>query len=149
MLTSFDRKLLNLVQTQLPIAHRPFAQLAERLESDEETVLERLRWLTNHGFIRRIGPFFDSSCLGYVSTLVALQVETAQMDTVATTINQYGGVTHNYQREGEFNLWFTLMAANEEEQARILGEIGNLEGLRVLVSLPATQKYKVSVEFQL
>ena len=149
MLTSFDRKLLNLIQTQLPIVHRPFALLAERLESDEDTVLERLRWLKDHGFIRRIGPFFNSASLGYVGTLVALQVEENRMERVATAINRYGGVTHNYQRDGEFNLWFTLMAASDEEQARVLGEIGELDGIRALVSLPAVQKYKVSVEFQL
>ena len=149
MLTSFDRKLLNLVQTQLPIDRRPFAQMAERLNSDEKMVLERLQWLMDHGYIRRLGPFFDSSCLGYVSTLVALQVDAEQMATVAAAINEYGGVTHNYEREGAFNLWFTLMASSEEEQGQILDVIRNMPGIRILISLPAIQKYKVSVEFQL
>ena len=74
MLSEFDKQLLNQIQGNIPFDKRPFAAVAERLGSDEDTVISRLRDLKERGFIRRIGPFFDSGRLGYVSTLVALEV---------------------------------------------------------------------------
>lgn len=149
MLTHFDKELLNIIQTKLPLEPRPFAMVAEWLEVDEATVLERLTWLKDNGYIRRFGAFFDSSCLGYVSTLAAVKVRSEQLEAVAKAVNAYPGVTHNYEREGEYNLWFTLLTPDQEEQDRTLTDIGNLPGVVGLISLPAIEKYKVSVEFNL
>lgn len=149
MLTAFDKRLLNIIQTNLPLDRRPFAVLAEELGTEESIVIERLRFLKEHGFIRRIGPFFDSSKLGYIGTLVALEVEEEYIPKVATVINSYSGVTHNYEREGTFNLWFTLLSSSLGIQDEILDTIRNLEGVIRLISLPATQKFKVSVQFSL
>ncbi|WP_425060535.1 hypothetical protein SCACP_12620 [Sporomusa carbonis] len=149
MLTAFDKELLNIIQTRLPIEHRPFGRVAEWLETDETTVLERLSWLKANGYIRRIGAFFDSTCLGYVSTLAAVKVCPDQLEAVAKAINAYAGVTHNYEREGEYNLWFTLLTPDQDKQDRTLANIRNLPGVEGLISLPAIEKYKVSVEFNL
>lgn len=149
MLTPFDKDLLNILQTGLSINSRPFAELAERLGVDEASVIERLNYLKEHGFIRRIGAFFDSTSLGYVGTLVAAQVEPEHVEEVAKVINTYEGVTHNYEREGVFNLWFTLLVPNIEVQRKILKDIRSLKGVHRLISLPATKKYKVSVQFKL
>lgn len=149
MLTPFDKDLLNILQTGLSIKSRPFAELADRLGVDEASVIERLNYLKEHGFIRRIGAFFDSTSLGYVGTLVAAQVESKHVEEVAKVINTYEGVTHNYEREGVFNLWFTLLVPNIEMQRKILKDIRNLKGVHRLISLPATKKYKVSVQFKL
>lgn len=149
MLTTFDKALLNIMQTDLPIARRPFAILGEKLGADETIVLERLRYLKDNGYIRRIGPFFDSNKLGYEGTLVAVKVEPAALVTVAGVINTYPGVTHNYEREGEFNLWFALLTPDKESQDAILRDIENLSGVIRLISLPATKKFKVSVQFTL
>ncbi|MDF2875929.1 MAG: AsnC-like ligand binding domain protein [Sporomusa sp.] len=149
MLNTFDKELLNIIQTRLPIEPRPFARVAEWLNVDEATVLERLSWLKEHSYIRRLGAFFDSSCLGYVSTLAAVKVRVNCIEAVAEAINAYPGVTHNYEREGEYNLWFTLLTTNQAEQARTLAAISRLSGVDGLISLPATEKYKVSVEFNL
>lgn len=147
MLSSFDKALLNIIQTSLPLAKQPFAILAERLGTDEATVIEGLRVLKEKGYIRRIGPFFDSVKLGYVGTLVAVQVEDEHLPAVAETINRYPGVTHNYEREGCFNLWFTLLSPDLALQNKILEHIGSLPGVSQLLNLPATKKYKVSVQF--
>ena len=72
MLTNFDKSLLNIIQRNLPISERPFLELAKILETTEDHVIERLRYLKEHGYIRRIGPFFDSGKLEYKGTLVAL-----------------------------------------------------------------------------
>lgn len=149
MLTAFDKSLLNMIQTNLPLDSRPFKVLAERLGSDEATVIERLRALAANGYIRRIGPFFDSVKLGYTGTLIAVQVEPDQIEAVAGVINTYPGVTHNYEREGRFNLWFTLLSPDLAVQNKILEHIGSLPGVIELIDLPATKKYKVSVQFTL
>jgi len=149
MLTAFDKRLLNIVQTDLPLASRPFAILAEKLGTEESIVIERLRFLKQQGYIRRIGPFFDSTKLGYIGTLVALEVKEECIPAVAAVINSYYGVTHNYERDGSLNLWFTLFSPNIVTQEEILNKISNLEGVMRLINLPATKKFKVSVQFTL
>ena len=149
MLTSFDKELLNILQTKLPISPRPFADLAEALGTDEIVVIDRLKELKEQGYLRRVGPFFDSVKLGYAGTLIATKVTEGYMESVALAINEYPGVTHNYEREGKFNLWFTLLTPDMETQDKILAEIRNLPGVENLISLKANRKYKVSVQFEL
>lgn len=149
LLTAFDKRLLNILQTDLPLESRPFAILAQRLETEESVVIERLLFLKEQGFIRRIGPFFDSTKLGYIGTLVALEVESVHIPQVAAVINSNYGVTHNYEREGNFNLWFTLFSHTLEAQGVTLDKISKLTGVIRLINLPATQKFKVSVQFTL
>lgn len=149
MLTAFDKRLLNIIQTDLPLDSHPFAILAARLETEESIVIERLKFLKEQGFIRRIGPFFDSNKLGYIGTLVALKVVPDYIPQVAAVINSDYGVTHNYERDGEFNLWFTLFSYDTMAQDKTLDKIRNLTGVEELINLPATQKFKVSVQFTL
>jgi DNA-binding Lrp family transcriptional regulator len=149
VLTAFDKNLLNILQTELPLHPRPFSVLAERFGVEETVVLQRLRCLKEQGLIRRIGPFFDSAKLGYEGVLVAVDVEEQHLIDVAQAINAYPGVTHNYEREGSYNLWFTLLTPDMEVQERILGEIRRLDGVNRLMSLPAIKKYKVNVQFTL
>lgn len=138
-----------MLQTDLPIAKKPFTVLAERLGSEESVVLERLKWLKDNGYIRRIGPFFDSVALGYTGTLVAVNVEKEYVEAVAKKINEYVEITHNYERESEYNLWFTLLTPDLERQKEILDTIESQKGVRRLLSLPTTKKFKISVQFKL
>lgn len=149
MLSVFDKALLNLLQDELPLCSRPFAVLAERLGVDEQTVLLRLQMLQDHGYIRRIGPFFDSSALGYTGTLVALQVQPDCLPLVARQINRYPGATHNYERTGMYNLWFTLLTPDSRYQQIILAEIHRLPGVQRMMNLVSQHKYKIQVQFQL
>mgnify|MGYP000936181628 FL=1 len=148
-LTAFDKALLNLLQGSLPIGKRPFAKMAEELGTDEERVISRLRLLKDEGYLRRIGTFFDSSRLGYGGTLVALRVAEGKVASVAEAVNRYPGVTHNYEREGKFNLWFTLLTPNLETEKEILSEVEALPGVERLLNLKTTKKYKINVQFQL
>jgi DNA-binding Lrp family transcriptional regulator len=147
MLTALDKSILNIIQTKLPVVRRPFAAVAESVGSDEQTVLERIQWMKANGYIRRMGPFFDSARLGYIGTLVAVDVAAEQMVAVAKAINAYQGVTHNYEREGTFNLWFTLLSPDKLAQNQVLAEIAALPGIRRMNSLPAIKKLKVNVQF--
>ena len=148
-LSIFDKSLLNLLQGNLPVCRRPFAAMAEKLGVDEETVLSRIRELKAAGYLRRIGTFFDSNSLGYRGTLVALQVEPSEIKTVAEVVNKYPGATHNYEREGKYNLWFTLLTPNPESEKKILSEISSVRGVEEMLKLKANKKYKINVQFKL
>ena len=149
MLTGFDKALLNLLQQEMPLDQRPFQVLADKLDSDESTVLHRLEELKRDGYIRKIGPFFDSEKLGYNGTLVAVKVSEDSVENVAQAINAYTFVTHNYQREGEYNLWFTLLTPNEDVKKEVLAEIRALDGVQDMMDLVANHKYKIDVKFKL
>ena len=148
-LSTFDKALLNQLQGDIPICSHPFAEMARRLDTDEETVLQRLRELKSAGFLRRIGTFFDSNRLGYQGTLVALKVEPSAICAVAEAVNRYPGATHNYEREGIYNLWFTLLTPSPEYESHILAEIRNLRGVEDMLKLKANKKYKINVQFKL
>ena len=148
-LTDFDKRLLNLLQGNLPVCSRPFARLGEMLETTEAHVLSRLENLKQKGYLRRIGIFFNSEFLGYHGTLIALEVAPEQLPAVAQAVNRYPGATHNYEREGRYNLWFTLLTASYETEERILSEVAALPGVRNLLSLKAHKRYKINVQFKL
>lgn len=149
MLTEMDKALLNAVQGDLPLASRPFAVLAERLGTDEEALLARLRALTEEGYVRRMGAYFQSEALGYQGSLVALEVEPAHIDEVASAVNRYPTVTHNYERNGDLNLWFTLQVASDREREDVLAAVAALPGVRRCLNLPSAKKYKICVQFAL
>ncbi|MBQ9478844.1 MAG: AsnC family transcriptional regulator [Selenomonadaceae bacterium] len=148
-LSTFDRALLNLLQSSIPICSHPFAAMADQLGTDEQTVLNRLRELKSAGCLRRIGTFFDSNRLGYRGVLVALSVEPDAVESVATIINQIPGITHNYEREGNFNLWFTLLSPSSECEQDILDGVAALDGVNDMIRLRSNKKYKVNVQFKL
>jgi len=119
------------------------------LETTEAHVLRRLEDLKNEGYLRRIGIFFNSERLGYQGTLIALEVKQEKLPAVAQAINRYAGATHNYEREGRYNLWFTLLTPSREMEQRILSEIAALPGVQNLMSLKAHRRYKINVQFKL
>ena len=147
-LSEFEKKLLNLLQENLPLCARPYAALAERLGVSEKIVLEKIVELKERGFIRRIGTFFDSERLGFSGTLIALSVDKDKVADVAEFINRYPGVTHNYERADEFNLWFTLLTESVADEQKILAEVKALPGVRRTMNLPSTKKYKINVTFK-
>ncbi|MCH3958732.1 MAG: AsnC family transcriptional regulator [Selenomonas sp.] len=148
-LTAFDKSLLNLLQAKLPVCRHPYAKLAEQLGTEEQVVLSRLQELKAAGYLRRIGTFFDSTRLGYKGTLVALKVEPDRMQMVAEAINRYPGATHNYEREGKYNLWFTLITPCVEREQAILSEVETLPGVESMLNLKSNKKYKINVQFKL
>ena len=148
-LTAFDKSLLNLLQANLPVCSHPYAKLAEQLGTEEQVVLSRLQDLKAAGYLRRIGTFFDSNQLGDKGTLVALKVEPDRMQTVAEAINRYPGATHNYEREGKYNLWFTLLTPCIEREQEILSEVETLPGVESMLNLKSNKKYKINVQFKL
>ena len=145
----FDKSLLNLLQSNIPVCSRPFAAMAQQLGTDEQAVLGRLRELKAAGYLRRIGTFFNSNSLGYQGTLIALSVESEKMKQVAEAVNRYQGTTHNYEREGRYNLWFTLLTSNATQEKSIISEVRSLPGVNDMICLKSQKKYKVNVQFNL
>ncbi len=149
MLSEYDKRILNAVQEGIPLVPRPFAVLAERLDTDESTLMERLNALKKEGYLRRLGAYFDSDALGYQGTLVAMKVSSEHFSEVVSSINQYCGITHNYEREGEYNLWFTLQTASEKQRQNLLDDIRSLPGVDHMIAMRSQKKYKVRVQFHL
>ncbi|MCL6630042.1 MAG: AsnC family transcriptional regulator [Armatimonadetes bacterium] len=143
-----DRQLLNIIQVDFPIASRPYQILGERLGISESEVLERVHRLFETGIIRKIGPSFDTRRLGHVSILVAARVPEERVDEVAHIISSYPQVTHNYGRESEYNLWFTLICRDEGEMNDILESIKSRTGISEMHMLPAERTFKIKVEFE-
>ena len=148
-LTQFDKQLLNLVQTGLPLTPAPFADLADRLGCPEQQVLEQLARLRDEGIIRRLGAFFDAEALGYRGWLVAVKVDPVLLAEVARAVNAWPEVTHNDERDHEYNLWFTIQTRSEARQQELLCRIGAMAGVLAVIVLPTTDRYKVNVEFRM
>lgn len=148
-LTQFDKALLNLLQSGLPLTPAPFADLAAQLGCGEQQVLERLEWLKSHGLIRRVGAFFDAETLGYQGYLVALRVEEEKLAGVAAFLNALPQVTHNDEREHEFNLWFTVQEREMAAVNALIETVRKLPGVAEAIALKTTGRFKVNLEFQL
>ena len=142
---AIDKKLLNLIQNEIPIDKRPFKILGEKLFLTETEVLKRINKLKNEGFIRRIGGIFNSKEIGYTSTLCAAKVPENKIDEVSAYINGYEEVTHNYIREDEYNMWFTVIANSEENLNNIIHGIKTQTNIDEIISLPSIKLFKVKV----
>ena len=148
LLDEMDRMILNEIQSHFPIEARPYQVLAETLGCSEEEVLQRVQDLKNREVIRRIGANCNSRKLGYTSTLCAAKVPSRLMERFVEVVNSYMGVTHNYRRDHDYNIWFTLIAPSKEKIERILGEIVELTEVAEIISLPAERLFKIQVDFE-
>ena len=147
-LDSTDSAILNRIQSDFPITPRPFLTVADELELTEKDVLDRVSRLKADGIIRRIGGNFVPGKLGFVSTLCAARVPADKIDDFAEIVNRYPGVTHNYQRDHIYNVWFTFIAPSMEEIEENLKQIAVDTGVEDILNLPATRVFKIRAEFE-
>ncbi|MFD2673287.1 siroheme decarboxylase subunit alpha [Marinicrinis sediminis] len=147
MLSEMDRALLQRMQGDFPVCDRPYARIAEEVGMTEQECLSRLQTLQSEGWIRRFGAILDSKTLGYASTLCAMKVAQEDVPAVGEIINHYEAVTHNYVRNHPYNIWFTLIAADQKEIQRLSQEI-ELTTQYEVHTLPAKKRYKINVQFQ-
>ncbi len=145
-LTKFQKKLCNVLQDGLPICARPFDKLAKRLNSDEETVLQETRELKKLAVIRRISAIINYRAAGLSSTLVAAHIPHKKLNQVVKVINSLENVSHNYQRQHHYNLWFTLQARSEEEINLTLSNLSERFDI-TFHSLPVVRVFKLDVRF--
>jgi len=150
-LDDLDRKLLNLMQGSFPLEPRPFAAVASAAEVSEQEVLTRVQRLLDERIIRQVTPIYDTRALGYGSMLVAAKVDPENPWQAAKIVNSHPGVSHNYLRNHDFNMWFTL--AVEPDSA--LGLDGTLDVLQRLTGaesirqLPTLKLFKIRMDLEM
>lgn len=150
-LDPIDRALLQLVQDDFPLDPRPFRAVGERLGLAEREVLERLDRLCRSGVLERIGPVLEATRTGTgASTLVALRLDDDRIDEVAGIVNACDGVSHNYRRDHEYSLWFTLGAPDAARLDAALAGIRDRAGIPEtdVLDLRTADRFKVDVRFR-
>lgn len=142
---AIDQALLNEMQDKFPLVREPFAELARRTGTTEDDVLARLRAMRASGVLRQVSPIFDTKALGYVSSLVAMRVPDERLKDAAEIVNAHPGVSHNYRRTHEFNMWFTIAVppgSDLESHVAALHRIAGAESTRML---PTLRLFKIGV----
>ena len=143
-----DRKILNAIQSDFPIAPQPYRELGKRLDLSDDEVFLRIKRLKEEGVIRRIGGNFHSGKLDFASTLCAAKVPEEKLKGFVEVVNRYPGVTHNYLRNHEYNVWFTFIAPGMSAIENALHEISEVTGVNEVHSLPALRMFKIKVDFE-
>ncbi len=147
-----DAALLSRLQQGLPLERRPFDPIARELGLDVDEVLTRLRRLKDElGVVREMSAIFDSRALGYQSCLVAAAYRPDRLEAAAEAINEHPGVSHNYQRDAELNLWFTLAVPPSTRLGLqpTIDLLASTTGARRALYLPALRVFKIGVRLDL
>jgi DNA-binding Lrp family transcriptional regulator len=142
-----DKKLLNLIQEHFPLTSRPFLEIARRLGVGEKEIIARIKRLNEQGIIRRLGAVFDLKKLGFKSTLCAARVPEEAVPSFVAMVNSLPGVTHNYRRDNDYNIWFTLTAPDGKGLSATLRRIKKQTGVTDILSLPASRIFKINARF--
>jgi len=150
-LDDLDRRLLNLMQGSFRLEPRPYAAVARDAGVSEEEAMSRVGRLVDERIIREITPIYDTRALGYSSMLVAAKVDAEHPHRAAQVINEHPGVSHNYLRNHEFNLWFTLAV---EEHSRLglqgtLDVLQRLTGAESIRQLPTLKLFKIRMDLEM
>jgi siroheme decarboxylase len=146
-----DKRLMNLLQSSFPLDPEPFALVASEAELELDDVLSRTKRLLDERIIREITPIFDTRALGYESMLVAAKVDSEHPHRAAQIVNSHPGVSHNYLRTHDFNLWFTIATPSDSE----LGLAGTLEalmretGAESMRELPTLTLFKINMNLEM
>ncbi|WP_353568383.1 siroheme decarboxylase subunit alpha [Haloferula sargassicola] len=146
-----DAALLGAIQESIPFVARPFAAIGARCGLTEKQVLDRLRALKEGKVIRQISAIFDTRSLGYASSLVAARIAPEKIDSAVAVINSHPGVSHNYLRNHDFNLWYTIAVPPTsrlglEETVNRLHQLSGAETTRLL---PTLKLFKIGVRFDI
>ena len=148
-LTPTERELLDHLQSGFPVEEKPYRRLADNLGLTAQDALSLTRELYRRGVIRRLGPVYDARSLGYVSTLLAIEVADRDFDEVAHRINAFPEVTHNYRRDHRFNCWCALLAVSEERLREVVASAARIPGVVQALELPVRRRYKLRLAFPL
>jgi DNA-binding Lrp family transcriptional regulator len=146
-----DKQLMNLLQSNFPLDPEPFALVAAQAQLELDDVLTRTKRLLDERIIREITPIFDTRALGYESMLVAAKVDSENPQRAAQVVNSHPGVSHNYLRTHEFNLWFTIATPPDSE----LGLAGTLDvlmaqaGAESMRQLPTLTLFKINMNLEM
>ena len=144
-----DKELLNEIQWTFPLVTRPFDAIAKKFDTTPEIIKEKLNNLKEIGVLRQLSAIFDTRKLGYTSSLVAMEIEHDKLEYVASQINRHPGVSHNYERDHQFNLWFTLAVPPGADLNSELEKFNVLKGIKKVRKLPTLQLFKIGVKLDM
>ncbi|MGB7956142.1 MAG: Lrp/AsnC family transcriptional regulator, partial [Candidatus Nitrosopolaris sp.] len=144
-----DKQLLNEIQWVFPLTDRPYLEISKRYNISEKDVMQRTSHLKEIGLIRQINAIFDTRRLGYKSALVAFEVKPDKLNHVAEEVNKHPGVSHNYERSHEFNMWFTLAVPPSADIKMDLERMASIDGVMKYRVLPTVKLYKIGVRLDM
>ncbi len=143
-----DRRIVNGLQGGFPIAERPFAEAAEKLDITEGELIERLDRLLAEGRLSRFGPLYNAERLGGAVTLAAMVVPEAEFDKVAEAVNAHPEVAHNYARDHRLNMWFVISSERPQDIDETIEAIEEDTGLTVY-EMPKLEEFAIGLRFEL
>ena len=150
-LDALDKKLLNLMQGSFPLDPRPYAHVAKLAGVSEDEVMRRVTRLLDQRIIRQVTPIFDTRVLGYSSMLVAAKVDPENPWRAGKIINSHPGVSHNYLRNHDFNMWFTIATEPDSELGLqgTLALLAELTGAESVRQLPTLKLFKIRMDLEM
>ncbi|MBO0768016.1 MAG: Lrp/AsnC family transcriptional regulator [Solirubrobacterales bacterium] len=139
------------MQGSFPIAKRPYQHVASEAQITEQETLERVQRLISERIIRQVTPIFDTRALGYSSMLVAAKVDPENPWRAANVINAHPGVSHNYLRNHDFNIWFTIATEPDSPLGLegTLTRLGELAGAESIRQLPTLKLFKIRMDLEM
>jgi DNA-binding Lrp family transcriptional regulator len=146
---NLDKEILNEIQWTFPLTPRPYSEMAKKFGLSDEDIMQRLSALKKAGIIRQISAIFDTRKLGYKSALVAMAIEPEKLDYVANQVNKHPGVSHNYERNHEYNLWFTLAVPPGSDLKTEIDKFSKLPGILKTRLLPTIKLFKIGVKLEM
>jgi DNA-binding Lrp family transcriptional regulator len=142
-----DRAILNIIQEEFPLTEKPFEAIGKQAGIRGKEALERIRRLSEEGYIRRIGLVLERKKLGYASLLCGTHADTDTIEEIAGEISKEPGVTHNYEREGELNLWFTITMKTMDDINTFITNLEKAFPIKVY-RFPEKRTFKIRTYFE-
>ena len=144
---ALDKNIINTLQHDFPVCHRPFAELAITLNSTETELINRVQSMLNDGLLTRFGPMYNAVNMGGAISLCAMKVPEDRFDEVTEQVNAFEEVAHNYQREHEMNMWFVLATETQQDLNNTLEAIEKITGIKVY-NMPKEKEFFVGLHFK-
>ena len=148
-LDQLDKQILNEIQWTFPLVSQPYHAIAKKFLVPVEEIKERLTNLKKKGVLRQLSAIFDTRRLGYKSSLVAMEIEPNKLESVAYQINRHPGVSHNYERNHQFNLWFTLAVPPGSDLKAEIDKVSKIPGIKKIRMLPTIKLFKIGVKLEI
>lgn len=144
-----DKKILNRLQENFPLDLRPYKSLAKDLKMSEGEVLGRLKKLMGDRIIRRFGILIDHKALGYYSTLLGVRLDSSKLPGLLSKLLRSPEITHCYEREGDYNLWFTFLTPKLSHFNKFLAKLKKAVGAKNILNLPTKRNFKLKTTFRI
>ena len=146
-----DSQVLKALQNEFPLSERPYETIASKLDIQCSELWKRIEKLVDEGTIRRLGASLNSHKLGFCSTLAAINVQANLVERATEVIDQFPEITHSYLRKDHFNIWFTVIASDNERIEQVLEQISSSLSLESsqLINLPVKKLFKLDARFNI